>query len=144
MLNYTLQPNYGGIVLSAGFMPDPHSVQVISGGDINAGSLNLGTGCLGFTTAQPDYRLQWDGQSQGIRFYFVGSGDTTLLINDSAGNWHCSDDSYNTSNPTVDILNPVPGQFDIWIGSYNANENISGMLYITERNSANPTNPTGN
>lgn len=144
LLDYTLQPNYGGMVLSAGFLPDPFSVAIISGGDVNTGSLNLGAGCLGFATAQPDYRLQWDGQSQGIRLFFVGSGNTSLLINDSRGAWHCSDDSFNTFNPTVDLLNPTPGQFDIWVGSVNPGENVSGTLYITERGSATPLNPMGN
>ncbi len=142
-LDYNLQSNFGGTTLAANFQPDPFTVAITSGGDVDAAQFNYGQNCLGFTTIQPDFRVNWSGRSEGLRFFFVGRGDTTLLINDANGNWHCSDDSYNTTNPTIDIMNPPEGQFDIWVGSYNGNENIDGTLYITERGSLTPANPNG-
>ena len=62
------------------------------------------------------------------------NGDTTLLINDGAGNWHCNDDSAPGSNlnPLVDLANAPAGQYDVWIGSYRSDEQIGGTLNITE------------
>jgi hypothetical protein len=57
--------------------------------------------------------------------------DTTLIINDPQGTWHCNDD-YSGWNPLVEVSSPAQGQFDIWIGSYSPDEQIPGTLYITE------------
>lgn len=142
-LDYRLQSNFGGTTLAAGFEPDPFILEMVSGGDVDAAQFNYGAECLGYTTIQPDFRINWSGRSEGLRIFFVGNGDTTLLVNDANGNWHCSDDSFNTRNPTVDIINPPQGQFDIWVGSYNGSENISGRLYITERGALTPARPNG-
>jgi hypothetical protein len=74
-----------------------------------------------------------------LRFFVraSGSGDTTLLINDASGNWHCNDDSSGL-NPMVSINNPPSGQYDIWVGSYRAGENLSSQLFITELRSQTP------
>lgn len=142
-LDYSLTPNYGGTSLAAGFTPDPFSVEIISGGDLDVSQFGYGADCRGFATRQPDFSINWTGASQGVRFFFVSSGDTVMIVNDPTGDWACSDDSFNTLNPTVDFVPAEEGRYDIWIASYNANENNRGMLYITERGSANPSNPTG-
>jgi serine protease Do len=142
-LDYNLQSNFGGTTLAAGFNPDPFTVDITSGGDVDAAQFGYGEECLGFTTIQPDFRVNWSGSSEALRFFFVGNGDTTMLINDANGNWHCSDDSFDTTSPTIDIPNPPEGQFDIWVGSYNSDENIDGTLYITERGALTPASPNG-
>lgn len=142
-LDYNLTPNFGGMSLVAGFTPDPYRVEIISGGDMDVSTFNYGQDCRGFATRQPDYSIQWTGQSQGVRFFFVGSGDTVLLVNDPTGGWNCNDDSFNTLNPTVDIIPAIQGRYDIWVASYNANENVRGTLYVTERSSVTPNSPNG-
>ncbi|MDX2162430.1 MAG: serine protease [bacterium] len=145
-LDYNLEANYGGIQLASGFEPEAHVVEVISGVAedmfVDVASLNLGQNCLGFATPQPDYKVQWSGRSEGLRFFFHNDegGDTALIVNLPDGSWLCSDDSFDTLNPTVDVLDPAEGQYDIWVASYNADENIPGYLVVTQDADITPQN----
>ena len=135
-LDYTLEPNFGSVSLSAGFMPDPQTVELVSGGYVDVAAQGLGGECGGYATSAPDFRIQWSGSSSGLRIFFVadGGGDTTLIVNDANGAWHCNDDSpYGGLDPLVDIPSPPQGQYDIWVGSFEAGEFVEGTLYITER-----------
>ena len=127
--------NFGVHRLSTGFMPDPATVEVVSGGDIDATTVDTGgVACAGFVTGQPDVIVQFDEMEGFLRFAFRPSADgadATLVINDGQGNWHCNDDASGL-NPVVDIANAVPGQYDIWIGSYNSTDRIPGQLLVTE------------
>jgi serine protease Do len=145
VLDYNLQANYGGIQLEAGFQDDPHVVEVVSGATedafVDIASLGIDSSCLGFATPSPDYKVLWSGQSQGFRvmFYSPDGGDTTMVINQPDGSWLCVDDSFETLNPTIDILNPLEGQYDIWVGSYSPEENVPGYLVVTEIAEIDPT-----
>ncbi len=130
--------NFGRGGLRGGFMPDPFTVNIVSGGSMDASTMGLGPSCRGFVTRQPDYILDYSSPASFLRIYFAGAGDTTLVINDAQGRWHCNDDSYGGLNPTVDINRPGGGQYDIWVGSYRAGENIRGTLHITELRTQHP------
>lgn len=133
-LDYSLSPNYGSQNLSAGFVPDPFQVNLTSGGSVNASY--LGGGCGGYATSAPDFRLNWSGTSSRLRIMFVASTagqDATLIVNAANGTWLCNDD-YGGLNPMVEINNPSPGQYDIWVGSYQSGQYIGGTLKITELN----------
>jgi len=123
---------FGNVTLSPGFMPDPHSVAVTSGGSLDVSAMNLGSGCVGYATSQPDFILHMSGQSGMLRFYVIGDGDTGLVINDASGRWHCDDDSHSGLNPEVSIYSPPSGQYDIWVTSYQSGESIRGTLYVSE------------
>jgi hypothetical protein len=129
-LNPTGEPNFGTLSLSAGFEPDPFIVTMISGGDVDASSLNLGDSCRGFMTAQPDFRLTWDGAASLLRFYFAGEGDTTLVVSGPDGQTLCNDDGFGL-DPLVEIQNPAAGDYNIWVGSYSQEEFISGYLMLS-------------
>lgn len=140
--------NFGQAGLDTGFLPDPHQVAVVSGAsdatgdvvDINSLALtprNSGA-CRGYTTAQPDYIVRVGSPGQLLRFYVNAPGDTTLIINDGAGNWWCSDDDGGNLNPLIDIANPPAGQYDIWVGSYQAGANIQSVLSVSELTSSTP------
>ncbi len=133
-LEYKASPTYGEQTVTAGFQPDPFTVRVVSGGNVDVSQLHLGQECAGFAAPPPDYRIQWEGESQNVRIFFVSDdgSDTTLIISDATAQWRCNDDSYDTTHPTIDITNPGRGQYDIWVGSYAENTNIEGTLYITE------------
>ncbi len=128
--------NFGVQALTGGFMPDPAQYQVVSGGSLH-GSV-ASSSCRGYVTGQPDLILHYNNAASFVRFFVRGQGDTTLIINDAAGRWHCDDDSGGSLNPMVDINNPPSGQYDIWIGSYQAGTNVRGTLGVTELRNIRP------
>lgn len=119
--------NFGQTALAAGF--GSHSVGGYGGGDLNAAVVS--SGCVGFVTAAPDYRVEWAGGA-ALRFAFSGEGDATLIVRDPQGGWHCADDSFGTTDPAVDILTAPPGAYTIWVGSYDAGGVVPGTLFISE------------
>src|SRR5688572_85994 len=84
-LDPTLSANFGSISLSPGFLPDPYAVSVQSGGNENASAI----GCAGYVTRAPDLELFLTDPSSRLSIFFVGNGDTTLIINDPYGQWYC-------------------------------------------------------
>lgn len=130
--------HFGQHTLRGSFMPDPFTVSMLSGGNIDASTLGLAPGCTGYVSGEPDFILNYNAPSNFLRIYFQGAGDTTLVINDAAGRWHCNDDSHGGLNPTVDFNSPPAGHYDIWVGSYSSSENIRGTLHVTELRSRHP------
>ncbi|MFZ4814352.1 MAG: SH3 domain-containing protein [Phototrophicaceae bacterium] len=136
-LNFGLPANFGSTALTSGFVPDPFTVGITSGGSVNVGY--LGAGCTGNATAAPDFSLTYaSGAFPVLRFFFVGSGDTTMIINTPGGNYVCNDDSFGTANPSIDFNTPSSGRYDVWIGSFSAGSSVTGTLSITENTSNHP------
>jgi hypothetical protein len=136
-LNYRGTSNYGSKDLAAGFEPDPSTKDMSAGGTIDASY--LGDDCHGFVTSPPDFNVAYtSGSSTLLRFFFVGSGDTTLIVNSPSGDYFCGDDSFGTTNPTVDFDDPSSGRYDIWVGTYTSGPTISGTLSVTEVDSTHP------
>jgi serine protease Do len=136
-LDFTQDPNFGGVELAAGFTPDPQMVSITSGGAVDVDTLGLGGGCTGYATSAPDFRILFTGPSNNLRIFFVSDGgeDATLIVNDPSGAWLCNDDAPSGGwDPQVDVQNASDGQYDIWVGSYSSGEFIAGTLYITELN----------
>jgi hypothetical protein len=140
-LDAELDPNYGTGELTAGFEPDPQELPVSAGGSIDV-SASLGGDCAGFVTAAPDLEITWSGSTGTLlRFYFVADvdgDDTVLVVNDPAGDWWCSDDSHGTFNPTIDFSTGPDGTYDIWVGTYETDLLIPGILSITELDGNHP------
>ena len=133
-LDYTLDPNFGETELAAGFMPDPFEIDITSGGVIDVRAMNYGSGCAGYATREPDFRVRWSGESNTLYVYFEAEEegqDATLVINDPEGNWICNDDYYEL-NPLIRMDAPLQGQYDIWVGSYSSEDYVPGRLYVTE------------
>jgi hypothetical protein len=130
--NTNADPNYGEVTLSAGFTPDPAMLRLQAGGSIDAS--DRFDGCRGFISATPDVRLFWDGSAKSaltLKFSALSNADTTLIVNDPNGRWHCDDDSGEDSNPLVE-LSPIPGRYEIWIGTYSEGETKNAVLSISE------------
>ncbi len=137
-LNFSLPPVYGLASLTSGFVPDPFTVGVTSGGSANVSYLG---GCSGYTSSAPTFSVNYtSGAFPTLRFYFVTSaGDTTMVINSPGGSYICVDDSFGTTNPTVDFNSPSAGRYDIWIGTYaDSTTYLGGTLYITENTGNHP------
>ncbi|MBN2304656.1 MAG: SH3 domain-containing protein [Anaerolineae bacterium] len=136
-LNYSLPPNYGSTALSSGFVPDPYTTGMTSGGPVDVSY--LGGGCSGFVTSAPDFSVNYTaGAFPVLRFYFIGNGDSTMVVNTPGGSYVCVDDSFGTLNPTIDFNSPSSGRYDIWIGSYAVNTTVAGTFYVTENTGNHP------
>lgn len=133
-LSYTNPPRYGAIALAGGFQPDPHRVTVLAGGGTDVDNIaNIPSTCAGhIATDRPDFRLNFTPGSLPLRIASCAGEDTTLVINDAQGNWHCNDDTEGR-NPVVTIQNPPAGQFDIWVGTYGEGPPREAALTISER-----------
>ncbi|MEM1116956.1 MAG: hypothetical protein AAF845_06625 [Bacteroidota bacterium] len=94
----------------------PSSVAVQAGGaDRNAVP---GSGCSGFiNNAQPTATVQFDGDGP-LAIYATSDTDTTLLVADPSGRWHCSDDA-NGSNPAVTFARGSAGDYTVWVGTFS-------------------------
>ena len=95
---------------------EPASVTVKAGGaDRNAVP---GNGCSGFIdNAEPDATVQAEGGGP-LAIYATSGVDTTLLVADPDGRWHCSDDA-NGSNPAVTFADAKGGTYTVWVGTFS-------------------------
>jgi hypothetical protein len=129
--NIALDPTFGGVALVAGFVPDPHVVDIVAGGPIDAAAANLGEGCLGFIAEAPDFRLEYTAAPNvPLHIFVTAEMDTTLAVNLPDGTWLCNDDT-NGLNPLVSLAAGMTGIYDIYIGTYGA-ETAPGVLAISE------------
>lgn len=129
-LDFRLAPTYGEVSLDPGFAGDPYSVALDAGGSTDV--RYLGGSCVGYAATAPDYRINYgQGSSTLLRFYFISDADTTLIINDTNGAWHCADDTFGTLNPTLDFASPPAGEYDIWVGTIQG-DIVQGTLHVTE------------
>ncbi|MFT6147164.1 MAG: hypothetical protein ACJAZO_002568 [Myxococcota bacterium] len=133
-ISVTGEPRYGAISLVGGFEPDPHRVTVLAGGGTDVDEIpNIPSSCAGHIAAdRPDFRLNFTPGSAPLRFASCADTDTTLVINDASGNWHCDDDSEG-SNPVVTLNSPPSGQYDIWVGTYGDGPAQQAILNVSER-----------
>ena len=67
-LDFDNSPTYGSVELTALFSPDPYTIEVVSGGAVDASY--LGGGCVGHAAEPPDVRLSWSGVSPLLRVSF--------------------------------------------------------------------------
>ncbi len=123
-------------VLRAPLAPDPtlHTFSVNAGQDpVVVESLHIteassGSVCDdGYIPQRPDFRFVVAASANPftfLRFHVAptdeSSADTVLLINTPDGRWVCNDDSFGSRNPTLDFERPALGQYDVWVGTYNA------------------------
>jgi serine protease Do/protease YdgD len=129
--NFSRNPSFGTLNLSANFMPDPQVVNVTAGGNVPAERLG-GSACVGTIADAPDVRLNYRA-GQGLPLYISvrSNADTTLVINLPNGRWICNDD-FNGLNPGIVFNQPMSGQYDIWIGHYDRGRRVPAQLLISE------------
>ena len=124
---------FGSATLDAGFAPDPYVRNVTAGGRVDLARCI--SGGAGYVVTRPDFRLIYNGASPTGRLTFVlearSNVDTVLLVNAPDGTWHFNDD-YRGLDSAVVFLNPMPGQYDVWTGSYSQSSNNPAQLFVTE------------
>lgn len=130
-------PNYGSVALVSA---NPAYVVAAVGGGAQDAS-KAAAGCVGAVSAQPDFRLDWQGAPVPLRIFFAGQGDPALVVLGPDGVFRCNDDSHFSQMPTVDIAAAAPGAWFIWVGSYDPAAITPGTLTITEDLTQTPVNP---
>jgi hypothetical protein len=120
---------YGEIYLDSGFNEDPYTVQVTSGGSIDASDVS--GGCVGMVSSAPDFQLTYDAGTLPLTFGTISRSDTTLMINGPDGAWACDDDSGGDGDALITYRRPSSGVYDVWVGAYGGDSN-SAELFITE------------
>ena len=126
----TQNPSFGSTSLDAGFRPDPYTVNLRSGGNIDA--KDLGGDCAGWIADAPDYRLIYKAGALPLIITVESDVDTTLIINTPNGNWLCDDDGGGDLDPRVKLSKPQSGQYDIWVGTYNNSSVEPAILKFSE------------
>ena len=126
----TQNPSFGSTSLDAGFRPDPYTVNLRSGGNIDA--KDLGGDCAGWIVDAPDYRLIYKAGALPLIITVESDVDTTLIINTPNGNWLCDDDGGGDLDPRVKLSKPQSGQYDIWVGTYNKSSVEPAILKFSE------------
>ncbi|MEA1940654.1 MAG: hypothetical protein U9P68_00250 [Pseudomonadota bacterium] len=130
-LDFTLDSNFGGVALEGGFTPDPYMVDLLAGGPLEAQEA-ADPSCRGYVTEAPDFELQFEPGALDLFISALSEADTTLVINDPAGNWVCNDDGAGGLNPGIRFETPRAGTYDIWVGTYWSGEGQPAQLAISE------------
>ena len=127
---------YVTVDLQAGFALDPFLVSVNGGGEIAASTLDAA--CTGFVTENPVVVVRWNAEVEGstplteAEIFFYSDGDPTLAVQLPDGTFVCNDDAHdNLLDPLVLIPTPASGEYKIWVGSYDENQLIPGLLVIS-------------
>jgi serine protease Do len=130
--DWRAEPRYATLNLQVGFEPDPREVAVDAGGNRDAGS--VGPNCVGWIDfSRPDVDLNYS-QGQGqypLYISAVSQADTTIVINDPQGNWHCNDDLEGL-NPGIVFQRPLLGNYNIWIGTLERGPTQPATVRISE------------
>jgi len=127
--DWSANPTYGSVSLSAGFLPDPNTYSISAGGSNYAGSLCMS--CAGYVATAPDLDLYYTAGSFPLYIYVQSNADTTLLIRGPNGQWYGSDDVIG-ANPMVVFNPPQSGLYDIWVGTFSSGSYQNSTLYISE------------
>ena len=131
--NWQAVPTYTTVELRAGFTPDPWTLNLQAGGSDNIGA-SVGGECIGYINASaPDVDLNYDRGSGILSLYIHAQSntDTTMVVLDPQGNWHCNDDTIGL-NPMVAFQSPSSGNYNIWLGVLGSASTAPATLLISE------------
>lgn len=116
--------------MQAGFALDPFLVSLNGGGEVDAATLD--PACVGYINDKPVLTANWEGAVDFLRIFFYSDSDSTLVIQQPDGAYLCADDvDENVLDAELVAEQPVAGTYKIWIGSYEPNQLIPGLLVIT-------------
>ena len=125
-----MSATYGEISLRSGFTPDPRRIPLRAGGPIPA--VNVNAACTGSIARAPDYQIDYKAGRQPLIIRTEADADTTLVVNDPEGIWHCDDDSRENGNAEVNLDKPSSGIYDIWVGVFGGGTSAATLI-LTER-----------
>ena len=118
--------------LAAGFPLDPTFMSLNGGGEVDASLLS--PDCKGFINRNPVATVNWTGAAEMLRAFFYSDSDSTLVVLTPDGKLVCNDNANEQLlDPVLDIKNPVPGKYRIWVGSAANRQRIPGILVLTAK-----------
>ena len=123
------------IALSSGFLPDPRTLQGTAGGPVQAASMSAS--CIGNVPQVPQHRVVLQTAMSFLRTWVNSGTDTTLVVRAPNGMVFCADDTWGT-NPGVDIVNPIAGQYDIFVGTYDQGATGPYVIGFSESRASTP------
>ncbi len=116
----------------AGFPLDPFLVSLQGGGPVDASTVD--EQCSGYVTEAPAVTLNYQGEADLLRAFFLSDGGTTLVVQTPDGDFLCNDDTHaQLLDPTISINSPVTGTYSVWVGSAAEQDLIPGFLVFTTR-----------
>lgn len=140
--NWIATPTYTTVNLEAGFMPDPWTQPLEAGGGDRV-SRRLADGCTGYINdAAPDVDLNYTAGFSSLYIHASSSADTTLVVFDPNGEWHCSDDALGL-DPVIAFDAPLDGNYNIWVGLHGESGLAPAELRITELDPRTPRTRSG-
>lgn len=125
-------PASGQVRLTAGFAPDPRTLEVrAGGGDPNP---RPEPGCVGHVQAAgPTAILVFEAGALPLTISATGENDLHLVIRTPDGAWVCDDDSGDGLDPLITLNEPTSGSYAIWVGTWSATEDlVDGVLAFSE------------
>src|SRR5690606_1688496 len=90
-------------------------------------------------TPAPTFTFDWACEADKLVLFFEAADDTTLIVRNPNGTYQCNDDLDGSANlnPYLD-LTPIPGSYQVWLGSYAPDVTVDGTLTITGDTSVRP------
>jgi hypothetical protein len=114
----------------AGFPLDPFLMTLQGGGPVDASTVAVE--CHGYVTKNPTVSVDYKGKADMLKVFFYSDGDPILIVQAPDGKVLCNDNTNAVLlDPTVTLMKPGPGRYDIWIGSALARDLIPGFLVFT-------------
>ncbi|HRW09314.1 MAG TPA: hypothetical protein P5121_29640, partial [Caldilineaceae bacterium] len=117
---------------------DPMLVSVhsgsVTGPPVNASA--VGENCTGTIDERPEVVLNWaaDELVETLRIFFLSMGDPTLVVVTPDEEVFCSDDLNPLMlDPYLEIADPTPGRYAIYLGSFEGEVTTPGFLVVTSQ-----------
>lgn len=109
--------------LSAGDLSARTRIDILAGGGLDLSQCLSAPG-RGYVQREPDVRIGYDSEDESRRLDIgiEGDCDTVILVNMPDGTYKFLDDNdeQGTLHPTMPLESAPSGNYDIWIGTYEA------------------------
>jgi hypothetical protein len=130
--SWQLAPSFGNVQIFGGQLVSQPFVRNLGAG----GGYYLpacGFDWTGYVAAAPDLNLSYAGGSLSLTFEVLSQFDTVLLIRSPEGIFYFADDTSGI-NPMLIFNFPLPGLYNIWVGTYGPGSNRPATLRVYETN----------
>ncbi len=97
----------------------------------SASTFASGTGCNAYIETAPTVVLQL-ASPMFVQLQTLSSSDTTLIVRDAQGRFHCDDDSGGGRNANLGFGAP-PGRTGVWVGSFDSGSTTGFQLLMSGR-----------